>query len=251
MRGYKELTRTSALSMLREPVGFFFMIVFAPMLVIILGTVFGNDPNPDFGGVGYIDRTLPAFASVVLAIIGVMTLPQSQLVLSESGALRRLRLTPVRPSTWIAANLSVHAAVGFVGMMRALLAGTAIFGVTLANIVSVLLACLLGLVAFLALGFVLASLYPSSTAATGIGNVLMILLMLTSGAFVPLEAMPAGVQRAMDFSPIAYFVELVSGLWNGQGWSELGHATLVLIFMAAVCGVLGALLFRWEPRRIS
>jgi ABC-2 type transport system permease protein len=250
MRGYGQLTRAIALSTLREPVGFFFTLVFAPALVIILGLVFGNDPTADFGGIGYIDRTLPAFASVVLAIMGVMMLPQAQLVLAESGALTRFRVTPLRPTTWIASNLTVHAVLGYGGMLLALAVGVVGFGVALpAQTLLVLVACLLGLVAFLALGFVLSALYPSSGAATGIGNVLMIVLMLTSGAFVPLEAMPEGVRRAMDFSPISHFVELVRGLWSGLSWSELVTPTLVLVGMAIVCSVLGALLFRWEPKR--
>lgn len=250
MKGYGELTRAMARSSLREPVGFFFTLVFAPMLLILLGVFFGNDPKPEFGGLGFVDKTLPAFAALVLAIIGVMMLPQSQLLLRETGALTRFRLTPLRPITWIAAQLTVHAVLGFVGVVLALAAGVLCFGVALpASLILVLLACLLGLIAFLALGFVLAALYPSTAAAVGIGNGLMIVLMLTSGAFVPLEALPDGIRRVMSFSPIAYFVELVRGLWDGQSWSQLGRPTLVLVGMTAICGVLGAALFRWEPRR--
>lgn len=247
MNGYRTLTATLFLSRLREPVGLFFAFVFAPVLVLILGTIFGNDPNPDFGGRSYIDATLPAFASLVLAITGVMLMPVNNLTLRESGALRRLRLTPLRPRTFIAADLTVNFVVGLAGMVAALAVGRLVFGVTLTgNLIAVLLAAALGLFAFLALGYTLAGLYPSSGAATGIGNVLMIMLMLTSGAFVPVAVMPEGVQRVMDYSPIRHFVDLLQGLWEGQAWSTLLLPTGVLIAMIIAFGTLGTLLFRWD-----
>lgn len=199
MRGYRRLTGSLALSQLREPVGFFFTLIFAPALVVVLGLIFGNEPNPDFGGVGYITKTLPAFASLVLAITGVMVMPQQQLQLRETGALTRLRVTPLKPSTWIAADLTVNFVLGMLGMVLALAVGVIGFGVHLPQrIGSVLAASALGLVAFLALGYLLAAVYPSVGASVGIGNVLMILLMMTSGAFVPLAVLPEGAGGGAD-----------------------------------------------------
>lgn len=85
------------------------------MLVLILGLVFGNDPKPEFGNRGFIDSSLPAFASLVLAIMGVMVLPVNQLQLRESGALRRLSATPLMSRTYIADDLTVNFIVGMVG----------------------------------------------------------------------------------------------------------------------------------------
>lgn len=132
-------------------------------------------------------------------------------------------------------------------MILALLVGVLVFGVSLpSQVLLVLLALALGLIAFLALGYTLAALYPSAAAATGIGNGLMIVLMLTSGAFVPLAVLPGGVQRVMNFSPVRHFVDLVHGRWNRQSWSDYGIATVVLIGMVIVFGTLGARLFKWN-----
>lgn len=247
MKAYRALVDTQFRSQLREPVGLFFGVVFAPVLVLVLGLFFGNEPNPDFGGRGFVDATLPGFASVALAVTGVMMLPMNQLTLRESGALRRLRLTPLRPATYIAADLTVNFVVGIVGMCLALGVGAVVFGARPSgNLLLILAAAALGLVAFLALGYTLSGLYPSQGAAVGIGNVLMILLMLTSGAFIPLAILPDGVQAAMRVSPIHYFVELLQGLWDGTSWSLLLLPTGVLAGMVVVFGLLGARLFRWD-----
>ncbi|WP_443735052.1 ABC transporter permease [Tenggerimyces flavus] len=193
------------------------------------------------------EATLPAFPSLVLAITGVVLVPGNLLALRESGALRRLRLTPLRPATFVAADLTVNFLVGMAGMIAALAVGWLVFGVIPSgNLAVVLTAAALGLVAFLALGYTLAGIYPSSGAATGIGNVLMLVLMLSSGAFVPLAAMPNGVQRIMNFSPVRHFADLIQGLWAGQAWSTLLLPTGVLIAMIIAFGALGTLLFRWD-----
>jgi ABC-2 type transport system permease protein len=247
MKGYRALAATLLRSLLREPVGLFFAVIFAPALVLILGLIFDNGPDPTFGGRSFIEATLPAFPSLVLAITGVLLVPVSHLTLRESGVLRRLRLTPLRPVTFIAADLTVNFLVGMTGMIAALAVGWLAFGVAPSdNFAAVLLAAALGLVAFLALGYTLAGIYPSSGAATGIGNTLMLLLMISSGAFIPLETMPDGVQRVMNFSPVRHFADLMQGLWEGDGWSTLLLPIGVLSAMIVVFGVLATALFRWE-----
>lgn len=247
MKGYGALTATLLRSLLREPVGLFFSVIFAPALVLILGLVFDSGPDPNLGGRSFIEATLPAFPSLVLAMTGLLLVPVSHLTLRESGALRRLRLTPLRPATFIAADLTVHFLIGMTGMIAALATGWLAFGVDpFDNLAAVLLAAALGLMAFLALGYTLAGIYPSSGAATGIGNTLMLLIMISSGVFVPLETMPDGVQNVMNFSPVRYFANLMRSLWEGHGWSTVLLPVGVLSAMIVVFGALATVLFRWE-----
>ncbi|MEV0901892.1 ABC transporter permease [Actinoplanes sp. NPDC049802] len=247
MKGYGVLTSTLLRSALREPVGLFFAVIFAPVLVLMLGLIFDNGPDPNFGGKSFIEATLPAFPSLVLAITGVLLVPLGLLNLRESGALRRLRLTPLRPRVFIAADLTVNFVIGMTGMIAALAVGRLVFGVDLpGNLIAVLVAAALGLTAFLALGYTLAGIYPSTGAATGIGNTLMLLLIMSSGAFIPLETMPEGVQRIMNLSPVHHFAELLRGVWAGDAWTTLLLPISVLSGMIVVFGALATALFRWE-----
>ena len=240
MRAYQTLVITLGRSMLREPVGLFFTLIFPPLLVAILGTIFGNDPTPQFDGKGFVDATLPAMSSLVVAIMGILMLPATQLQLRESGALARLRATPLKSWTYVAADVTVHFLVGMTGVVLALIVGMLMFGVRAqGSVLLVLVAGACGLIAFLA------AVYPSAAAATGIGNGVMIVLMITSGAFIPMEALPSGVRHATQFSPLRHLVELMQGLWAGHAWSDYGVATAVLLGMIVIFGALGARLFKW------
>ncbi|SLM87703.1 ABC-type multidrug transport system, permease component [Corynebacterium casei] len=196
---------------------------------------------------GFLDATLPAFASLVLAMIGVLQVPVAMLTLRESGALRRLSLTPLRRGTFVAAALTVHFAVGILGMLTALTLGVLAFGVSLpSNIVGVLAVCVVGLCAFLALGCALSTIYPSTAAATGLGNILMILLMLTSGAFSPLSAMPEGIQNIIKYSPVRWFVDAAQLSWAGDPLRDMVAPVILLLIVLVVAGIIGITRFRWD-----
>lgn len=247
MTTYRALVTALWRSQRRDPVGLFFSFAFAPVLVIILGAIFGNDARAEFGGMGFLDATLPAFASLVLAMIGVLQVPVAMLTLRESGALRRLSLTPLRRGTFVAAALTVHFAVGILGMLTALTLGVLAFGVSLpSNIVGVLAVCVVGLCAFLALGCALSTIYPSTAAATGLGNILMILLMLTSGAFSPLSAMPEGIQNIIKYSPVRWFVDAAQLSWAGDPLRDMVAPVILLLIVLVVAGIIGITQFRWD-----
>lgn len=245
MRGYGHLTKALALSQLRDPIGFFFLLVFSPVVLVILGLIFGNEPTPQFGMRGPVDNMLPGLTVISILIIGVLSVPQNQLVLRSTGALTRLRVTPLRPRVYVAADLTVNSALGLAGALLTVGVGVVVFGVEPPRHVAAMVAALvLGLVAMLAIGYTLAAVYPSVGAATGVGNVLMIVFMLTSGAFVPLDAVSGGVRTAMSVSPAYHLAQLVGASWRGQAWN--GVSLVALVGVAAVFGALGTVLFRWD-----
>ena len=61
---------------------------------------------------------------------------------------------------------------------------------------------------------------------------------------MPRETMPENIRRIGDFLPLTYVVELLKGLWFGQGWN-LG-AVAVLLGMLVVGTLLATRTFRWE-----
>lgn len=245
MRGCRQLANAFLKSSLRDPVAFFFLIVFSPGLMIVLGLIFGNSPVQEFGGQGFVDQMLPGVAVLAIMIVGIMQVPQNQLMLRSTGVLTRLRMTPLKPRTFIAADLIVNASLGMVGAVLTVLLGVAVFHVTWpGDVAMVVLAFALGMVAMLAIGYMLAALYPSVAAATGIGNALMILLMLTSGAFVPMTSLSDGVRAVMCCSPVYHLAELVRASWAGDPWPWV--SVVVLVGCAMGFGALGSVLFRWD-----
>ncbi|RRD05142.1 ABC transporter permease [Arachnia propionica] len=248
MRTYRVLVGALAKSQLREPVALFFTLVLSPMLLLGLGAIFGNDPQPQFGMSGFVDQMLPGLTVIGVVVVGIMLVPTNQLILRTSGALNRFRITPLRSRTYVAADLTVQFCLGLIGALLTLLTGILVFRVPWpTNPLLVIAALVLGAVAMLAIGYTLAALYPSVAAATGIGNGVMILLMMTSGAFIPTAVMPDGVQAVMRFSPVHHIAQLVAASWQGVAWPWVSVG--VLLGCTALFGAIGTRWFRWDQAR--
>ena len=56
------ILKTKCILMTREYIALFFSIIFCPMLLVIFGMVYGNDPSPIFNGQGTIDVMIPSFS---------------------------------------------------------------------------------------------------------------------------------------------------------------------------------------------
>ncbi|NLT36502.1 MAG: ABC transporter permease [Gaiellales bacterium] len=66
MRGLARLTLMDILLYVREPVATFFTLAFPPLLVVLFGTIYGNDPSPLFAGRGSMDVSMPAYTALIL-----------------------------------------------------------------------------------------------------------------------------------------------------------------------------------------
>ncbi|SNR64801.1 ABC-2 type transport system permease protein [Haloechinothrix alba] len=232
---------------LREPAAVFFVIAFAPLFALLMGLIFGNDPVPEFGDRGYIDANLASITAIVVAISGLVVVPTDIVTQRETGALRRFRATPLRPLTYIAADVVVRFALSMLGIAVMFVVGILAFGAHAhGSLIAVLTASALSVLTFLAVGYALAAVLPSQGVAQGVGNVLVFPLIILSGAAVPLAVLPGGVRQGAQLSPLTQLVELLQGLWMGQTWSENSLPVLVLLGVIGLATAVAATFFRWE-----
>jgi ABC-2 type transport system permease protein len=71
-------------------------------------------------------------------------------------------------------------------------------------------------------------------------------MMFLSGAGLPLQLLPEGLQKVSDYLPMSYVVRLIQGLWFGNSWMDLWLPVLVLVGMLVLGTFLSSKLFRWE-----
>lgn len=66
MRGLWKLILIQMKLYLREPVATFFTIFYAPMVLLLFGAIYGNEPTPLFGGRGTMDITVPSYIGLIV-----------------------------------------------------------------------------------------------------------------------------------------------------------------------------------------
>ncbi len=247
MRGFIRLIIQEAKLFLRDPLMAFFSLVLPPAIMLFFGFLFGNAPNPQFGGLGTVDASVPAYVGMVIGLTAFMSLPITLSNYRERGILRRYRATPMRPMAVLGAQIVIQFMVTAVGVLLLALLGKAVFQMRFSgSLPATALGFTISCLSFFALGMVIASLAPSAKATVVIGNIVLYPMIYLSGATVPLEVLPSGMRAAAKFILMTHIVTLMRGLWIGDPLSAHAIEFVVLGAVMAVSLAIAAFTFRWE-----
>lgn len=247
MRAFLKLTWMQMKLYAREPVALFFTIAFAPLMLILFGFIYGNEPEPIFGGRGTMDVSVPAYIGLIIVTVGLMSIPISTSTARESGILRRYRVTPLRPGVYLISEVVHYYLMTLAGVLLLFFVGRLAYRVqTGGNWLSILLGFTLGSLSTFALGYVIAGLAPTARIAQTVGMVLAFPMIFLSGATIPLQVMPEGVQNFSRYIPLTHVVKLIQGLWYGEPWGDYLLEVAVLVGTLVVCTLIAIRTFRWE-----
>jgi ABC-2 type transport system permease protein len=247
-RGLWKLTWLEIKIFLREPMGAFGSIVLPVLVFVGVGRFMGGRlqiiPSPV---AGFLRVGLPVFASVLIALSGVLSLVTIISIYREAGILRRLRATPLRPQTILTAHVLVKLVLTLATMVLMVLAGKRYYPINIdVPVFGFAMALLISTWSILSIGFLIASIVPTARFAQPIGGAVLYAMLGLCGLFVPLESLPPTLHAVARALPLTYAVSLLQGIWKGEAWSaHIGDvAALILVF--AICTALSAKVFRWE-----
>jgi ABC-2 type transport system permease protein len=246
MNVFVKLTRTELKLALREPMLAFFSLLFPTILVIILGCIPAfREASPDLGGGRVIDLYVGIAIALVIAMLGLQTMPAVLATYRERGILRRLATTPVGPFKLLAAQLTMSLITAIISAVLVLAVGRIAFDVPLPGQFAGFLVAFLGCAAgVFAIGLVIAALAPSGKAANSIGTLLFFPSMFFAGLWTPREVMPGVIQRIGDFTPLGAGERALHDAATGH-WPAL-LPIAVLVGYLVIFGVAAAKFFRWE-----
>ncbi|MBV8864193.1 MAG: ABC transporter permease, partial [Acidobacteriaceae bacterium] len=166
----------------------------------------------------------------------------------ETNVLRRFKVAPVGPGPIIVASL-VSGLVSFVPLVFLffLLAQTIYHAPPAHNFLSVVVFVSIAVVAFRAMGMIVAAVVNSAQEAQVVIQLLYLPMLFLSGATFPFSMMPVWLQSIAQFLPATYLYQGLQSLLIGNEslFANLVPA-LALIVTMAVALFIGSKLFRWE-----
>lgn len=249
MRGLWQLTWLEIKIFMREPLGAIGTLLMPVALFLLLGRSMRTvtSAQPPRGAAAFMQAALPVLVSLFIAISAVVSLVTIISIYRESGILKRLRATPLRPQTILSAHVLAKMVFTLITLSLMLLAGRRIYPAGLQGPMwSFALAVLVSTLSILSMGFVIASLVRTARFAQPVGALVFYPMIALSGLFVPIESMPYGLQLLARLLPMTYIVSLLGGIWNGASWfAHLGDLAALAI-LSAICTAIAARVFKWE-----
>lgn len=235
-RVLREASRVELLLLVREPVTLVFTLALPLLNMVIMGGVFGDQPDPSgkvFLGVGGSTYYTPAYIGLVAASVGMIAIPTQLAGYRDRGVLRRMRAAGLPVTAILAAQLAVGMLLATVG---AALVAVLSFLVNRperpADVGGVVVAFLVGAVALLMLGLMLGAVLPTARAAQGAGVLLWFVVLILGGAGPPPEVLPATMSDIGTLTPLRPLIVALQKPWFGDGWDAP-----MLAILAGIGGV--------------
>jgi ABC-2 type transport system permease protein len=166
----------------------------------------------------------------------------------ERGILRRMQGTTLKASTFIAAQITARLMLNGLQALLVLVIAQLIFGVDVrGSWLTLITFVILGTLAFMAIGFIIAGIAKTPESAAPIAGFLSFPMLFLGGVFFPIKNMPEFLQPIVGVLPISHLSHALREVMNvGASFLTLGTETLIL-----GCWVLGAFIvasytFKWE-----
>jgi ABC-2 type transport system permease protein len=225
----------------------FFTFLLPILFFLLLGSAYGDDEINGVSGYQYLLAGMIGYGAASTTFAGLALL---LVIRRESGVLKRLRATPLSPTTYVAAVLTSIILIFLVEAAILVALGRFAFEVPIAgSIVSLVVVLLIGAAAFAALGIGLTALIRSAEGSSAVVNALYLPLSFISGAFFSEDTFPEVLQALAAILPLSHLISLTRDVmvFDDTVWDHLGDLGVIVAW--GVAGLVVAIRgFRWEPR---
>jgi ABC-2 type transport system permease protein len=170
------------------------------------------------------------------------------LLLRQRGLWQRIRAAPLGRGEFILSRMISTALISAFQLLVIYLVAATVFGVriqgSLPGFIFVAVAfCLLNA----AFGLMLATLGRSASATRGVSIMVMLLLVMMGGAWVPTFVFPQWLQTAAHYTPTYWAVTGLDAMtWRGLPFTDSLLPSAVLCGTALLCLIVAIWRFRWE-----
>lgn len=152
----------------------------------------------------------------------------------EAGTIEQINVTPVGKFTFILAKLIPYWIIGLLVLSICFILAGVIYGITPAGNLGTIyfFACLFILV-ISGFGLIISNYSSTMQQAMFVMFFFLIIFILMSGLFTPINSMPVWAQWITVFNPLTYFIQVMRMVYlKGSGITELGTQFI------ALCGFL-------------
>ncbi len=230
---YLTEVRLEFLKLLRMPMYSISVIVFPVMLYVLFGSIYGSGEAQGILAKRYMVGTFSAVGVLSAAMFGFGAGLASE---RGQGWMRLKRVSPMPPLAFFVAKVAM--AIAF--------ATIAVVGVTLLAIVTGMASfefgdwlrmygvLMLGVFPFAGLGLAVGYMFGPNSAPVVL-NLIYMPMAFASGLWMPIEFLPAIIQRVADYLPTYHYAQLVLSTIGAQPLASQGTHLLMLGATTVVC----------------
>jgi ABC-2 type transport system permease protein len=239
--------RTQQLLFWRNREAAFFTFFLPVIFFLIFGAIYGNDRIAGIRGARFLEAGMIGYGVASTAFAGLAI---TMVIRRETGVLKRVRATPLPPTTYLVAVLVSTFVTFLIQSLLIIGIGRTLFHVPFPDRpLSLLLALVVGAACFAALGLGLTGFVRSAEGASAVVNFIYLPMAIISGTFFSPQHYPGFLKAIANVLPLTYFTKLSRDVMvrDHHLWAE--KSALAVVAAWGVAGLIVAVRrFRWQPR---
>ena len=184
----------------------------------------------------YKQYMVPGILVALVTMIGTLLTAQNIAREKEMGTLEQLNVTPITKAQFITAKLLPFWVLALLDLALGLIVAHFVFNVPVRGSLILLFgSAAVYLVVALAIGLWISTLVETQQQAMFVSFFILMIYLLMSGLFTPVDSMPRWVQLLSELNPVRHFVTIARAiLMKGAGVVEIARPLGILAVYGAV-----------------
>ena len=247
MRTFKIMLKNEIKLSLRDMNMVIFAICIPLLVLIILGIIYNDKPAFEGAEYTFLEQSFGALTTISICAGGVMGLP---LVISDyrnRKILKRFKVTPISPTMILAVQVTIYAIYSIVSLILIYAVSALFFGFHMkGSPIDFLSGYLLVMLSIFSIGIMVGGISPNSQTASVIASLLYFPMLIFSGATLPYEVMPKGLQKVSDVLPLTQGIKILKAASLGLPIENISVSLIAITVLAVVCISVSLRFFKWE-----
>lgn len=217
-----------------------------PLATFLLITLIAGGKTAGDSGLTYLQSAYVALSTVGICCSAFMSIPITVVESRAQGILRRLYCSPCSPMRLLACDTIASGVMAVISTLILTVTAVVFFGYRMqGNVLAYMALWLLTMASMFSIGLMVASLCHTTKSMNVATSLLYFPMLLLSGATVPVEIFPAGLQAVAKVLPLGVGIDLLKSVSAGC-YDKITVPVLILAAIAVVCGTVAVKTFRWE-----
>lgn len=232
---------------LRNFINAFFCIIFPPLMIILFGSIYGNEPDSLYNGYGMVDVSIAAYIALIIAVTALMSIPMELSDFREKKILKKYMVTPVRQELFLCSEILVNTIATIIGIIVLVVISKIVYHVKFeGNIFLFVVLFILSIFSMFLIGLLLSNIGKNIKNTNTLCYSVFFPMLFLSGATIPIELFPESVKMVSKIVPLTYVVHMLKGVWLGKSINTFYKDILVVVCFFVVGMILNIKLFKWD-----
>ena len=231
---------------IREFSGVLFGLILPVGLMVLLGTLYG-DQKVDGQGYTLLQQAFPGVVTIGICATGLMGIPITLSAYRDKQILRSFQVTPSSPFVLLMAQFFNQMIFAIISGLLVWLAASLFYDYSMiGSIRHFLLTYLLVLFSIYGIGMMIASISKNVNMANLLCSLVYFPTFFLSGATVPYEIMPRGLQFVANTLPLTHGIKLLKEVSLGKSLFDQGLISMLLLGLAIISVVISVKTFKYD-----